>query len=120
MPALFLLLDLLMEDLLPMTCPASLTTVAEQPLAAKISCEACCAATARDWVAGNGLCSWDLLALLVEYSSGITLLQPPSVHAAKAVACCQAVNVLAAAGVATRAAASALPTLASAVSLVAC
>lgn len=40
MPALFLLLDLLVKDSLPMTCPASLTTVAEQPLAAKISCEA--------------------------------------------------------------------------------
>ncbi len=65
------LLDLLVEDLLPMTCLASLTTMAEQPLAAKISCEA---ATARDWVAGSGLCSWDLLASLAEYSSGITLL----------------------------------------------
>ena len=36
MPALFFLLDLLEEDLLPMTCPASLTTVAELTLAATI------------------------------------------------------------------------------------
>ena len=66
------LLDLLVEHLLPMTCPASLTIVAEQPLAAKLSCEA---TTAGDWVAGSGgLCSWDLLASLAKYSSGITLL----------------------------------------------
>jgi hypothetical protein len=49
MPALFLLLDLLVEDLSRMACPAQLETVAETPLAAKISSEA---ATASE----GGLC----------------------------------------------------------------
>ena len=89
-----------------MVCSAKLT---ERLLAAKIPAEAA--------TTSGGLCSWDLLASLTECNSGITLLWPPNVRAAEVVACCSAVNVLAAAGFATRAAASALPSLASAVSL---
>ena len=89
MPALFLLLNLLVEDLLTMACPAQLKTVAERPRAAKIFSEAATANKGRSLLAPGR--SWHLLALLTalltRYGSGITRLWPPSVLAASAVAC---------------------------------